>query len=62
MVTVEDLKRLKEKHPDAKVISYVNTNADVKAESDICCTSANAVTIVKKVKSNKYYIFFIFIG
>jgi len=53
MVTVKDLKKLKEKHPDAKVVSYVNTNADVKAESDICCTSANAVEIVKKIKANK---------
>jgi len=53
MVTAEDLRKLKEKHPDAKVISYVNTNADVKAESDICCTSANAVEIVKKVKASK---------
>jgi len=53
MVTVEDLKKLKAKHPDAKVISYVNTNADVKAESDVCCTSANAVEIVKKVNAKK---------
>jgi len=53
MVTVEDLRILKERHPDAKVVSYVNTNADVKAESDICCTSANAVEIIKKVKANK---------
>ena len=53
MVTAEDLKRLKGKHPDAKVVSYVNTNADVKAESDICCTSANAVEVIKKIKANK---------
>jgi len=53
MVTVEDLRILKERHPGAKVVSYVNTNADVKAESDICCTSANAVEIIKKVKANK---------
>jgi len=49
MVTAEDLKRLKEKHPDAKMVSYVNTNADVKAESDICCTSANVVKVVKNI-------------
>ena len=53
MVTAEGLKILKERHPDAKVISYVNTYADVKAESDICCTSANAVEVIKKVKANK---------
>jgi len=53
MVTAEDLRILKERHPDAKVVSYVNTNADVKAESDICCTSANAVEVIKKVKANK---------
>ena len=43
MITAEDLRILKEKYTDAKVVSYVNTNADVKAESDICCTSANAM-------------------
>ena len=53
MITAEDLRRLKKNHPDAKVVSYVNTNADVKAESDVCCTSANAVEVVKKVKENK---------
>ncbi|MBU1290193.1 quinolinate synthase NadA, partial [bacterium] len=47
MITAEDLRRLKKNYPDAKVVSYVNTNADVKAESDICCTSANAVKVVK---------------
>jgi len=53
MVTAEDLRILKKRHPDAKVVSYVNTYADVKAESDICCTSANAVEVIKKVKANK---------
>ncbi len=53
MVSTEDLRILKERHPDAKVVSYVNTYADVKAESDICCTSANAVEVIKKVKANK---------
>lgn len=53
MITAEDLRKLKEKYPGAKVVSYVNTNADVKAESDICCTSANAVEVIKKVKANK---------
>jgi quinolinate synthase len=35
-ITAEDLRRLKKNHPDAKVVSYVNTNAEVKAESDVC--------------------------
>jgi len=53
MVTAEDLRKLKEKHTDAKVVSYVNTNADVKAESNICCTSANAIEVVRNVKAEK---------
>ncbi|MBE3114103.1 MAG: quinolinate synthase NadA [Actinobacteria bacterium] len=53
MITAEDLRILKEKYPDAKVVSYVNTNADVKAESDICCTSANAVKVVKNISAEK---------
>jgi len=53
MITAEDLRKLKEKHADAKVVSYVNTNADVKAESDICCTSANAIKVVRNIKAKK---------
>jgi quinolinate synthase len=53
MITAEDLRKLKEKHTDAKVVSYVNTNADVKAESDICCTSANAINVVRNIKEKK---------
>ena len=53
MITAENLRILKEKYPDAKVVSYVNTNADVKAESDICCTSANAVEVVRNVKGER---------
>lgn len=49
MITAEDLAVLKRKYPDAVVCSYVNTNADVKAESDICCTSANAVDVVESI-------------
>jgi len=53
MVTAEDLRMLKEKYPGAKVVSYVNTNADVKAESDICCTSANAIKVVRNIEADK---------
>ena len=53
MITAEDLRRLKKNYPDAKVVSYVNTNADVKAESDVCCTSANAIEVVRNVKAER---------
>lgn len=53
MITAEDLRALKEKHPDAKVVSYVNTTADVKAESDVCCTSANAIAVVKNIEAER---------
>lgn len=53
MITAEDLRILKEKYPGAKVVSYVNTNADVKAESDICCTSANAIEVVRNIDAER---------
>ena len=53
MITAEELRKLKEKYPGAKVVSYVNTDADVKAESDICCTSANAIKVVRNIKEKK---------
>ena len=57
MVTVRQLRCEKEKHPSAVVICYVNTSAAVKAESDICCTSANAEKIVKSVPGDREIIF-----
>ncbi len=48
-ITVEDVADLRRKHPDAWVVSYVNTNADVKALTDVCCTSSNAVAVVRNV-------------
>ncbi|MDG6222719.1 MAG: quinolinate synthase NadA [Candidatus Bathyarchaeota archaeon] len=53
MVDVDGLRELKAKHPDASVVSYVNTTAEVKAESDICCTSANAVNVVNSLAGKK---------
>lgn len=48
-ITGEDVRKLKAEHPGVPVVTYVNTNADVKAESDICCTSANAVEVVESL-------------
>ena len=52
-ITGKDVRLLKEKYPDVPVVSYVNTSADVKAETDICCTSANAVKIVNSLDVKK---------
>ena len=52
MVSAEELRFARTRHPDAAVVCYVNTTADVKAESDICCTSANAVKVVNSVKED----------
>ena len=49
MFSTEDVIELKRKYPDAWVVSYVNTSAEVKALSDVCCTSANAVKVVENV-------------
>lgn len=48
-ITGEDVRLLKQKYPGVPVVTYVNTSAEVKAESDICCTSANAVKIVESL-------------
>ena len=52
-ITGEDVRNLKKKYPGVPVVSYVNTSADVKADTDVCCTSANAVKIVKSLGVNK---------
>ncbi|MCJ2563884.1 MAG: quinolinate synthase NadA [Candidatus Thermoplasmatota archaeon] len=53
MVDAEGLESLKREHPDAVVVSYVNTTADVKAISDVCCTSANAVNVISSLPEEK---------
>jgi quinolinate synthase len=50
-ITAEDVRALRRKYPGVPVVSYVNTYADVKAESDICCTSGNAVAVVESLKT-----------
>ena len=57
MVTAEQLRQLKQEHPDALVVCYVNSSAEVKAESDYCCTSSNAVEIVNSIPKDKRIIF-----
>jgi quinolinate synthase len=57
MITAEQLRGLKKKHPDALVVCYVNSTADVKAESDYCCTSANAVAVVQSLPRERQVIF-----
>ena len=52
-ITGEDVRMLKEKYPGVPVVSYVNTSAEVKAESDVCCTSANAVKVVESLGVEK---------
>jgi len=57
MITAEQLRQLKQENPDALVVCYVNSSAEVKAESDYCCTSANAVEIVKSLPEDKRILF-----
>jgi quinolinate synthase len=51
-ITAEDVRALKRKYPGVPVVTYVNTYADVKAESDICCTSSNAAAVVDSLKAD----------
>lgn len=53
MANVKDLIEMKKKYPNAKVVCYINSTAAIKAESDICCTSSNAVAIVKSLNTKQ---------
>jgi quinolinate synthase len=57
MITADQLRQLKQENPDALVVCYVNSTAEVKAESDYCCTSSNAVEIVNSLPEDKRIIF-----
>lgn len=59
MITAEQLRSLKAEHPQAAVLCYVNTSADVKAECDLCCTSANTVRMVQDVLKDEPEIIFV---
>lgn len=53
MITAEELRLVKSRYPGAAVVCYVNTTAEVKAESDICCTSSNAIRVVNSVDQDR---------
>jgi quinolinate synthase len=53
MITAESLRAKKKEHPQAVVVCYINSSAEVKAESDICCTSANAVEVVESLNARE---------
>jgi quinolinate synthase len=57
MMSADQLRQLKKEHPLAITVGYVNTSAEVKAELDVCCTSANAVAVVNALKDSKEIIF-----
>ncbi len=57
MANAAALRKIRGKHPDAVVVTYVNSSAAVKAESDICCTSGNAVNVVRSIPKDKDIIF-----
>src|SRR5712691_5929611 len=56
-ITADQLREWKAEHPGAAVVSYVNTSAEVKAESDICCTSSNAAEVVRSIPEGREILF-----
>ncbi len=56
-INVDQLKKWKQENPEAVVVSYVNTTAEIKAETDYCCTSSNAVQIINAIPKNKEILF-----
>ncbi len=56
-MTADDLRRWKAAHPGAVVVTYVNSSAEVKAETDYCCTSSNAIKVVQAIPANKEILF-----
>src|SRR3954453_3362567 len=63
-IDADQLRGWKAEHPDAVVVAYVNTTAEVKAETDICCTSANAVEVVESIPADREVLFLpdVFLG
>ncbi len=57
MADPEELAKLKASHPNAVVVAYVNTSAQIKAQADICCTSANAINVINQIEEGKEIIF-----
>lgn len=53
MIIPEELIELKKQHPSARVVTYINSSVEIKAESDVCCTSSNAVSVVKNIGSQE---------
>ncbi len=56
-ITVDDLRKWKKQHPGAIAVGYVNTTADIKSELDYCCTSSNAINVVKAIPEDKEILF-----
>ena len=57
MITVRQLREWKRRHPDAAIVCYVNSTVEIKAESDLCCTSANSVKVVQSIPEGRPILF-----
>jgi len=56
MITAGDVRRIRDEHPGVPIVTYVNSSAEVKAESDVCCTSANAVRVTRSLSARRVYL------